>query len=251
MKLLAASLLGLAIAIPALAEDKRGAARAVAPALDKYGRDVVDGSLWRRPDLSPRDRSIVTLSVLIARNQGIELPRYVNRALDNGVTPREISEIITHLAFYSGWGDAMAAVAVTRKVFAARGIRASQLPPASPALLPIDAAAEAIREERVQKSAGPVAPGLVAYTKDVLFNDLWLRPDLAPRDRSLVTVSALMAAGQLEQLPAHLNKGMDNGLTRAQVSETITQIAFYAGWPRAFSAVAVVAKVFDSRIDSK
>jgi 4-carboxymuconolactone decarboxylase len=85
----------------------------------------------------------------------------------------------------------------------------------------------------------------VQYTGDLLFRDLWLRPDLALRDRSLVTVSALIAAGA--QIPFHLNRAMDNGLTKAQASEVLTLLAFYAGWPNAMSAVPVVKGVFDSR----
>ena len=92
-----------------------------------------------------------------------------------------------------------------------------------------------------------MAPGLVQYTTDLLFNDLWLRPDLAPRDRSLVTVSALIAAGQVAQVPFHLNKAMDNGLTLAQAAEVITHLAFYVGWPNAMSALPVAKEVFEKR----
>ncbi|MDT8068752.1 MAG: carboxymuconolactone decarboxylase family protein, partial [Terriglobia bacterium] len=76
---------------------------AVSPALERYTKDRLFGDLWKRPDLSPRDRSIVTLAALIARNQTVQMPYYLNLALDNGVKPSEISETITHLAFYSGW----------------------------------------------------------------------------------------------------------------------------------------------------
>ena len=89
----------------------------VAPALQKYAQGPL-AELWKRPGLTPRDRSIVTIAALIARNQTIEMPHYFNLALDNGVKPREISEIITHLAFYSGWANAMSAVAVAKDVFA-------------------------------------------------------------------------------------------------------------------------------------
>src|SRR6266498_1940750 len=85
--------------------------RTIAPALEKYTQGRLLGDVWKRPGLTPRDRSIVTLAALIARDQTIEMPYYVNLALDNGVTPREISEIITHLAFYAGWANAMSAVA--------------------------------------------------------------------------------------------------------------------------------------------
>src|SRR5439155_13510239 len=99
---------------------------------------------------------------------------YLNFVLDNGVTAGEISEIITHLAFYSGWSNAMAAVAEAKDVFAHRGIGADQLPAASPRLLPLDQPAEDRRATRVQQDVGPVAPGLVEYTGDLLFRDLWL-----------------------------------------------------------------------------
>src|SRR5216117_3873828 len=219
----------------------------VAPALEKYTQDRLLGEVWKRPGLAPRDRSIVTLAALIARNQTIEMPHYVNVALDNGVKPREISEIITHLAFYSGWENAMSAVAAARNVFAQRGIRADELAAASPKLLPLDEVAEAQRASRNEQQFGAVAPGVLQYTTDVLFRDLWLRPDLAPRDRSLVTVSALVASGQVAQIPYHLNRAMDNGLTQAQASEVFTQLAFYAGWPNVFSALPVAKDVFEKR----
>ncbi len=221
--------------------------RTVAPALGKYTQDRLLGEVWKRPGLAPRDRSIVTLAALIARNQTIEMPYYVNLALDNGVKPREISEMITHLAFYSGWANAMSAVAASKDVFAARKIGSDQLPPASPQLLALDEAAEAQRASRVGEQFGTVAPGVVQYTTDVLFRDLWLRPDLAPRDRSLVTVSALIASGQVAQITYHLNRAMDNGLTQTQAAEALTHLAFYTGWPNVFSALPVAKDVFEKR----
>jgi 4-carboxymuconolactone decarboxylase len=220
---------------------------AVSPALERYEQGTIFGNLWRRPDLSPRDRSIVTLSALIARNQAAEMPRFLSLALDSGVKPGEISGLITHLAFYSGWANAMSAVSVAKEVFGARGIGMDQLPAAQPDLLPLDKAAEAQRAALVAQTVRPIAPGLDQFTTDTLFHDLWLRPDLAPRDRSLVTVSALITAGQAAQVSYHLNRAMDNGLTRAEASEVVAHLAFYAGWPNAFSAVPVVKGVFDSR----
>jgi len=219
----------------------------VAPALERYAKETVRGDLWKRPGLSPRDRSIVTLAALITRNHTAEMGEYLELALDSGVTPKEISEIITHLAFYSGWGNAMSAVAVTKDVFARRNIGADQLPAATPKPLPLNEAAEAERATRVGQQFGAVAPGAVQYTTDVLFRDLWLRPDLAPRDRSLVTVSALVASGQVAQMPYHLNRAMDNGLTQAQAGEALTHLAFYVGWPNVFSALPVAKEVFEKR----
>jgi len=219
----------------------------VSPALEKYSEDTLLRDVWKRPNLSPRDRSIVTVAALIARNQAIEMPTHFTFALDNGVKPSEISEIITHLAFYSGWGNAMSAIAVAKDVFGKLGVTPDQLPSASGELLPLDEAAEAQRATRVEQDAGPVAPGVVHYTGELLFRDLWLRPALAPRDRSLVTISALIASGQVAQITYHLNRAMDNGLTKAQASEVLTHLAFYAGWPNVFSAIPVVKGVFEKR----
>ncbi|QBE67573.1 carboxymuconolactone decarboxylase family protein [Pseudoduganella lutea] len=219
----------------------------VAPALENYTQGLLLGDVWARPDLSPRDRSIVTLAVLIARNEPLELPFYLNRALDNGVTPGEISEIITHLAFYAGWPNAMAAVSATRPVFAERKITSKQLPLAKVQSLPLDKQADDKRAKSVDENFGKVAPGVVQYTTDALFRDLWLRPGLAPRDRSMVTVSALVASGQVAQIPYHLNRAMDSGLTETQASEMLTQLAFYAGWPNVFSAMPVFKDIFAKR----
>lgn len=222
-------------------------ARIVAPALVSYTEDHLLADVWKRPGLALRDRSIITIATLIARNQTSELAYYLNLALENGVTPKEISEIITHMAFYAGWGNAMAAVAVTKGVFAQHKIGADQLPAAMPKLLSLNEAAEAQRAALVEEQFGSIAPGVVQYTTDLLFRNLWLRPDLAPRDRSLVTVSALIAAGQIAQVPYHLNRAMDSGLTQEQASELLTHVAFYAGWPNVFSALPVAKGVFEKR----
>ncbi len=111
----------------------------------------------------------------------------------------------------------------------------------------INGEGEAQRATTVEQNFGAVAAGVVQYTTDLLFRNLWLRPGLAPRDRSLVTVSALIASGQVAQIPYHLNRAMDNGLTKEQASEVLTHLAFYAGWPNVFSALPVVKGVFESR----
>jgi 4-carboxymuconolactone decarboxylase len=221
--------------------------RQVAPGLERYRQATLLGNLWQRPDLSPRDRSVVTVAALIARNQTAEMPHHLDLALENGVRPGELSELITHLAFYAGWGNAMPAVTAASEIFVRRGIGADQLPPASPELLPLDEHTEAQRAAAVARDVGPVVPGLEQFTTEVLFRDLWLRPGLTPRDRSLITVTALIASSQVAQVPFHLNKAMDNGLTRQQAAEVVTHLAFYAGWPNAFSAVPVVKGVFENR----
>src|SRR5438128_672228 len=94
--------------------------RAVSPALARYTQGPLLGDLWKRPGLSPRDRSIVTLSALIARNQSVEMPYHFNLALETGVKPGEISEMLTHLAFYAGWPNVFSALPVVKDVFEKR-----------------------------------------------------------------------------------------------------------------------------------
>lgn len=97
-----------------------------------------------------------------------------------------------------------------------------------------------------EKMFGGFAPGLVRFTDDVLFGEVWKRPQLSPRDRSLITVAALTAGGNVEQLTFHLQYAKDNGATEEELIEAITHLAFYAGWPKAFSAMAVAKQVFRS-----
>jgi 4-carboxymuconolactone decarboxylase len=89
-----------------------------------------------------------------------------------------------------------------------------------------------------------IAPALADYTDRVLIGDLWERPGLTPRDRSLITVATLVALYRTNELPFHLQKALENGVTREELIELITHLAFYSGWPTANSAVAVARRVF-------
>ena len=94
-----------------------------------------------------------------------------------------------------------------------------------------------------QKQFGDIAPKLAELTDRVLFGEVWPGPELSPRDRSIVTVTALITGGHTEQLPFHLKRALDNGVTRDEIVGIITHLAFYAGWPRAMSALQVVKDV--------
>jgi 4-carboxymuconolactone decarboxylase len=220
---------------------------AVSPALQRYAKERIFGDVWKRTDLTLRDRSLVTIAALIATGQSHDLPTYIETALQNGLRPTEVSETITHLAFYTGWSNAMSAIEAASKIFERRGISPAQLPPCKEATLPLNETAEAQRASRVDQMLGPDFADLAGYTTDVLFKDLWLRPALAPRDRSLVTISALVATGRVAQLTGHTNIGLDNGLTKQEIAGVITHLAFYSGWPNAMSAAPVAKKVFEDR----
>src|SRR3954466_8310624 len=98
-----------------------------------------------------------------------------------------------------------------------------------------------------QRAFGDFAPGLVHYTDQVLFDEVWERAALSKRDRSLATVAALIAGGNIEQLNFHLPFAKQNGVTEEELIETITHLAFYTGWPKAMSAMTVAKNQFQSR----
>lgn len=92
-----------------------------------------------------------------------------------------------------------------------------------------------------------VAPKLIELSERVLYGDVWERPGLSKRDRSLITLAALTALGRSDQLPGHLERALGNGVTREEVGELITHLAFYAGWPAAMTAGRIARKVFEER----
>lgn len=102
------------------------------------------------------------------------------------------------------------------------------------------------KQSAPQELAG-IAPKLVEVTNDVLFGDVWERPGLCPRDRSLVTVSVLAALYRGEQLGYHLRVALQNGLSVAELSEAITHLAFYAGWPNAMTATTLLKQITDEQ----
>jgi 4-carboxymuconolactone decarboxylase len=105
-------------------------------------------------------------------------------------------------------------------------------------------------EQPAQKSPlsqayGDFLPKIVELTDDVLFGDIWERPELSKRDRSLITVASLITGGSTEQLPFHLQRALENGVTAQELKESIVHLAFYTGWPKAMSALTVAKKVLE------
>ncbi|PZP13534.1 MAG: carboxymuconolactone decarboxylase family protein [Brachybacterium faecium] len=101
-------------------------------------------------------------------------------------------------------------------------------------------------QTRAQQLAGDFAPKLADLTDDVLFGDVWKREGLSPRDRSLATVSALVMGGNTDQLVSHVRLALDNGVTVEELGEVMTHLAFYAGWPKALSAITVARRVIEN-----
>jgi len=212
----------------------------IAPGLATLTDDVLFGDVWRRPELSPRDRSLVTVSVLIATGKPAQLAGHLGRALNNGVQPSETSALLAHLAIYCGWPSAVSALEVYDQVYTARKVDTAALRTVAPRLPA--RGSDAARATIANDDLGAVAPKFVQLTNDVVFDDLWRRSDLSLRDRSLVTIAALAAMGDDDQLDPYLRRGIESGLTRSQITEALTHLAFYAGWPKATRALSAVTR---------
>ena len=213
----------------------------VAPGMAALTDDVLYADVWRRPELSPRDRGIVTITALIAAGKTAPLAGHLGRALDNGLQPIEASGLLAHLAIYCGWPSAVAALEAYDQVYSARKVDTESLRSAS-GRLPAPASDSARAPETTR--ALTAAPKFLQLTNDVVFGDLWRRADLSLRDRSLATIVALSAMGDDDQLEFYVKQGLESGLTRAQIAEAITHLAFYAGWAKATQAMAAVSQSF-------
>jgi 4-carboxymuconolactone decarboxylase len=207
----------------------------IAPGLAGYTDEVLFGAVWPSPELSQRDRSLVVISTLIATNKPAQLRAHLGRALDNGVTPTEASGVLTHMALYAGWPNAVTALEVYEAVYTARNIDFAALQ------APLSPSPEAPPTDRLTGRTAAAAPKFARLTDEIILGDLWRRTDLTVRDRSLVTIAALAAMGDADQLPAYLRRGVAAGLTPAQIAEALTHLAFYAGWPKATKAIEAVA----------
>ena len=96
-----------------------------------------------------------------------------------------------------------------------------------------------------RKSFGDIAPHLAEITDKVLFGDVWANSTLSPRDRSLVTITSLISLYRVNEMPFHLKRALENGVTKDEIIEIITHLAFYSGWPCAMTALQIARKVFD------
>jgi len=212
----------------------------LAPGLARLTDDVLFGDMWRRTELSPRDRSLVTISVLIATGKSAQLTGHLGRALDNGLQPSEASGVLAHLAIYSGWPNAVSALEAYEQVYTARNVDTQGL--AKAAARTTTASSNASRRDAVIDAVAVSAPKFAQLTNEVVFDDLWRRGDLSVRDRSLVTIAALAGMGEDDQFEPYVRRGVESGLTGAQITEALTHLAFYAGWPRATKALTAVTR---------
>ena len=208
------------------------------PYLRELRNSLVYGEVWERPYLSKRDRSLITIAVLQALARE-ELAIHIPRGLDNGLTPEEISEIILHVTFYAGWPTGVQASITAAEAFEARGLTLGDLPRA-PAL-----EAEVTTPGGLSDAYAAV-PRLGALRNSLLYGDIWERPLLSKRDRSLVTVAVNQALYVTNELRLHIDRALDqNGVQPQELSEVVLHVTFYAGWPAAVNAGRLLTAAFE------
>lgn len=209
------------------------------PYLGELRNSLVYGEIWERPQLSKRDRSLITIAVLQALVRD-ELELHIPRGLDNGLTPEEISEIILHVTFYAGWPTGVQASLTANQAFTDRGLTLAELP-----------RAPAGRQGSIPASLSDnyaAVPRLGELRNSLVYGDIWERPLLSKRDRSLMTIAVAQALRATEELDTHINRALDdNGVTPQEVSEVILHTTFYAGWPAAVNAGRLATAAFRAR----
>ena len=240
----------LILAAAAYAQEQRGGSssalqKELVPGMATLTDEVLYGDVWARTELSARDRSLVTISALIATGKSAQLVGHLGRALSNGVRPSEASGVLTHLAIYCGWPSAVTALDVYQQVYAARKIDTA---PLRAAVTPLPAPSDAAGARASTEPFATVAPKFAQLTNDIVFDNLWRRSDLSVRDRSLVTISALAAMGDDDQLELYLRRAVESGLTRDQIAEAFTHLAFYAGWSKATTAMTSMARTLGQTV---
>ena len=229
-------------------------------ALGSLAFDVV-GAMWSRPQLSRRDRSLLVISVLAAQARDEELVLHTQIGLRNGLTQVEIEEILLHIAAYAGFPAAMG-----RRIDQGlrEGLRVDALPDRTPAAPKSDSerdrdAADILRTLTGARDGDPAAGlarletmlgevGVIAFR--FAFGDIWSRPQLSRRDRSIVVISILVALGTTPELDFHIPGGLNHGLTRVEIEEIVHHLSLYAGIPRAVEAARTLRAVF-TRLDEK
>ena len=230
-------------------------------ALGSFAYEVV-GGIWARPQLSRRDRSLLVISVLAAQARDEELVTHTRIGLRNGLTQSEIEEVLLHVAAYAGFPAAMASSRrIDQGLRAGLGVEA--LPDRAPAepksdderdrdgadvLRTIAGSPNAIEPAqglaRMQALLGEV--GVTAYR--FAFGDVWSRPQLTRRDRSIVVIAILVSLGAVAELDVHAPAGLRHGLTRVEIEEIVNHLSLYAGIPRAVEAIRAVKAAF-ARLD--
>lgn len=202
--------------------------------------EILFGTIWPNRTLSLRDRSLITLAALTGAGRSPQLRGHGNRALDNGVTPAEIDSLIGHLAFLTGWPNAMSAVTEIEQVYQQRGVtgqkettaRQRALSPAEKTLI-----SDCLRSWNSEDETE-----LSRLTEDLITAELWSDGSLSLRDLSLISLVGLLASGQTSDLRPWIALALHFGVTVSELDAAFAQLAFYLGWLRVSEAARLMGE---------
>jgi 4-carboxymuconolactone decarboxylase len=233
-------------------------------ALGTFALDHVLGNLWSRPQLSRRDRSLIVVAFLATQGAADELAAHVEGALNHGLTRDEVREVIHQVAGYGGFPMAMHATRIVDATFA-RLDGVERLEPkdggprldddarhanATDVLSTLFAGRTPTDPAQARANIVDALGGVGELAFDFAFGELWSRPQLSRRDRSMVTVAILAFLRCSEELAVHVPGALNHGVTRDEVEEIMTQLTVYGGFPRAVEGLRAARAAF-GRIDSR
>jgi 4-carboxymuconolactone decarboxylase len=218
------------------------------------------GAIWGRTELSRRDRSLVVISFQVAYERTTELRFHIDGGLNHGLRVEEIDETILQVATYAGATAGISGASVMAEVVAQReGTKKRRTPPSrlelkDPAKRRADGLDVArtllghlrVDREDLETRILTTQGFLGELVLDWAFGDVWSRPQLSRRDRSLVTVAALAALGLANELEIHLQGALNHGVTRVELEEIMITLTLYGGFPRALEGMRLARKVFAS-----
>lgn len=210
-----------------------------APEFAHYNDDILFGEIWNKQDaLGLRERSMITVAGLMGLGiTDSSLSYHIQNAKANGVTKQEMVDEITQLAFYLGWPKAWVVFPMVKTAYADGEEGKPQAETKTTPMETITAGRDYL---------GDLAPEFARYNDDILFGEVWARNTvLSPYDRSMITIAGLMGANMLTSaFKSHLEMGKAHGITKEELVDEITQLAFYTGWPKAWAAFGMAKEVY-------
>jgi 4-carboxymuconolactone decarboxylase len=222
------------------------------------------GEIWSRPELSRRDRSLVVISILTALGREVELRQHIAGGLNHGLSRVEIDEIMLQLSAYAGVPFALSGAGVAAQVFAQVDGTEKRATSPAPAELKDDEkrrsdgfdvlrtllGAPALDTEATEAAMVDQLGDIGRLVLRYAFGDVWSRPQLSRRDRSLVVISALTGLSLAHELAIHLRGALHHGVTPVEIEEVMMTMVLYGGFPRAIDGMHLARRVFSERSSS-
>lgn len=228
----------------------------VAPDLNRIAGEFLFGSIWHRPALKTQQREMITLTCLTVLKRDNQVRRHLGNALNLGLTPIQIVEVLMHSSFYSGVPATLDALTIASEVFKEKGVDYTPQEIFDPSETPDDLYNRGVA--RRTEYMGPPASGgqgpitqaereFSRLTTEYYWGSIWNRPGLDLPDRSICTMAALTALGRESQLASHIRGALNVGLTQEEIVEVFIHATFYCGLPFTRSAIDLANEIFRSQ----